>query len=170
MFEAIHPFIDGNGRIGRLLIPLLLAERKMLDQPLLYLSAYIERNKTEYYSLLLTISQKSDWIRWIKYFLSGIINQSKEAIDNIQKLLSLKAKYDQKLNTKRASHSMIKIVEYLFSNPVITIPGIANHIGVTYRPAKNAIDSLKEMGILKEYDFKQRGKSYMAREILLILT
>lgn len=170
-FEAIHPFIDGNGRIGRLLIPVLLAERKILDQPLLYLSVYIERNKTEYYSLLLSISQRSDWNNWIKFFLRGIISQSREATTNIQKLLILKTKYDQQLSDIRASHSMIKTVDYLFSNPIITISRITKHVGITYPPAKRTVERLQEIGILKEFDDEtERGKSFVAHEILSVLT
>jgi Fic family protein len=170
LFEAIHPFSDGNGRIGRLLIPVLLAQRKLLDQPLLYISAYIERNKTEYYSLLLNVSQKSDWIKWIKFFLHAVITQARESVDNIQKLMLLKTKYEQILDSKKASRSMSMIVDHLFSNPIITISGAANYVGITYHPAQNAILSLKEMGILKEYDSKQRGRTFMAHEILAILT
>ncbi len=171
VFEAIHPFIDGNGRIGRLIIPVLLAERKLLEQPLLYLSAYIERNKTEYYALLLSVSQKGDWINWIRFFLRGIIVQSRDATNNIQRLLSLKTKYEQKLTEIRAPYSMIKTVEYLFSNPIITVSGIAKHVGITYPPAKRTIEKLLEIEILKERDDeKERGKSYFAHEILSVLT
>lgn len=171
VFEAIHPFIDGNGRIGRLIIPVLLAERKLLEQPLLYLSAYIERNKTEYYALLLSVSQKGDWINWIRFFLRGVIVQSRDATNNIQRLLSLKTKYEQKLTEIRASYSMIKTVEYLFSNPIITVTRIAKHLGITYPPAKKTIEKLLEIEILKERDDeKERGKSYFAHEILSVLT
>ncbi len=169
-FEAIHPFSDGNGRIGRLLIPLLLAQRKVLDLPLLYLSAYIERNKSQYYSLLLQVSQDSAWEEWIRFFLLGVIIQAGDAVNNIQRLMALKATYDQKLRAKRASGSMIRLMDYLFSNPVITIPGAAKYLEVTYPPAKSAVENLKNIGILAEQNDKERGKVFVAKEIMDLLS
>lgn len=168
-FEAIHPFSDGNGRIGRLLISLLLAQRKVLDLPLLYLSAYIERNKLQYYSLLLKVSQESAWEEWLRFFLHGVIVQAGDAVNNIQRLMALKAAYDQKLRSKKASGSMTRITDYLFSNPIITIPKAAEYLDVTYPPAKNAVDKLKEMGILAEQNDRERGRIFVAKEIMAIL-
>jgi Fic family protein len=168
-FEAIHPFKDGNGRIGRLLIPVLLSQRKLLDQPLLYLSVFIEQNKTEYYSLLQNISQNSDWIKWIKFFLHGVITQARDAVDNIQKLITLRKEYEKRLDARKASHSMSKIVDFLFSNPIITVSRAKNYVGITYHSAQNAILSLKEMGILQERGYKQRGRTFIAHEIMAIL-
>lgn len=169
-FEAIHPFSDGNGRIGRLLIPLLLAQRKVLELPLLYISAYIERNKQEYYSLLLRVSQESAWEEWIRFFLHGVITQAGDAVSNIQRLMALKATYDQRLRAKKASGSMTRLADFLFSNPVITVPGAKKYLDITYPPAKRAIESLKEMGILAESNDKERGKMFVAKEILDILS
>ena len=170
LFEAIHPFNDGNGRIGRLLIPVLLARRGLLDQPLLYLSAYIERNKTEYYSLLLAVSQKSKWLEWIRFFLYGVIAQAGDAVNNIQQLMLLKGKYDQKLMSKKASGSVTRLVDYLFSNPVISIPSAAAHLQINYPPAKNAVEYLKNLGILIEQKDISRGKMFVAHEIMAILS
>ncbi len=170
LFEAIHPFNDGNGRIGRLLIPVLLAQRGLLDQPLLYLSAYIERNKTEYYSLLLNVSQKSMWLEWIKFFLHGVIQQASAAVHNIQQLMMLKGAYDQKLMSKKASGSVTRLVDYLFSNPIITIPSAAAHLQISYPPAKNAVEYLKEIGILVEQGEKARGRMFVGHEIMAILS
>jgi Fic family protein len=168
-FEAIHPFADGNGRIGRLLMSVLLSQRRVLDQPLLYLSAYIEKHKEEYYSLLLEVSRKSEWETWIRFFLVAVITQTKAAATNIQQLLALKSTYEQKLNSKKVSHSIARITDYLFSNPIITIPGVSKYLGITYRPTKNAILTLKDMGILKEHGIGQKGRMYVAHEILSIL-
>ena len=170
LFEAIHPFNDGNGRIGRLLIPVLLAQRRLLDQPLLYLSAYIERNKKEYYSLLLAVSQKSKWLEWIRFFLYGVIMQAGAAVNNIQQLMMLKGAYDQKLMSRKASGSVTRLVDYLFSNPVITIPSAADHLKINYPPAKNAVEYLKEMGILVEQKDIARGRMFVAHEIMAILS
>jgi len=169
MFEAIHPFSDGNGRIGRLLISLFLIERKILDQPFLYLSAYIERYKEKYYSLLLAVSQNSEWIKWIKFFISGIIEQSKESILSIQKLIELKKKYDQKLNEEKATRNSSMLVDYLFSNPIITISSAKGYLHMSYIGAKKVIDSLIKIGILEEYDERQRYKKFIAYEIASIM-
>jgi Fic family protein len=170
LFEAIHPFNDGNGRIGRLLIPVLLAQRRLLDQPLLYLSAYIERNKTEYYSLLLAVSQKNKWLEWIRFFLYGVIMQAGAAVNNIQQLMILKGVYDQKLMSRKASGSVTRLVDYLFSNPIITIPSAADYLKINYPPAKNAVEYLKEMGILVEQRDVARGRMFVAHEIMAILS
>lgn len=170
LFEAIHPFNDGNGRIGRLLIPVLLAQRKLLDQPLLYISAYIEHNKEKYYSLLLTVSEKSAWVEWVRFFLYGVITQANDAVNNIQRLMALKTKYEQKLITKKASGSATRLMDYLFSNPITTIPNAADYLHITYPPAKNALESLKDMGVLVEQNNKQRGRMFVAHEIISILS
>lgn len=168
-FEAIHPFGDGNGRIGRLLVPLVLSERKLLSQPILYLSAYIEQNKTRYYQALLEVSQKSKWNEWIHFFLMAVITQANDAIKRIQKLTELRIKYEQKLREKKASASVILLNELLFANPLVTIPKIANHLQITYPPAKKAIEYLVDIGILKEYEAKERNRLFIAHEIEALL-
>jgi Fic family protein len=169
-FEAIHPFTDGNGRIGRLIIPLLLAQRNILELPLLYLSAYIERNKSQYYSLLLKVSQESAWDEWIRFFLHGVITQASDAINNIQRLMALKATYEEKLRDRHASGSVTRLMEFLFSNPLITTPAAADYLKVTYPAAKNAVEKLKQMEILTERDGKERGRIAVAQEIMDILS
>jgi Fic family protein len=169
LFEAIHPFADGNGRIGRLLILLLLADRNILQYPLLYLSAYFESHKTQYYSLLLRVSQNSDWAQWIIFFLHAIISQARAAKDSIQKLTTLRSTYEQKLKQKR-SHNLSMAVDRLFSTPMITIPALASHLELTYHGAQDIVDSLKEIGILKELGRRQRSKVFGAPEILEIVT
>src|SRR3989338_11290967 len=145
-FEAIHPFGDGNGRIGRLLIPLLLQNRGLLSQPLLYISVYVEKNKTQYYNALLEVSKNSDWINWFKFFLMAVITQAKDASDNIQKLMNLQESYNKKLRSSKASASAMSLADYLFSNPIITIPTAAAYLKITYPPAKKAIGRLVKLG------------------------
>ena len=170
-FEAIHPFSDGNGRIGRLLIPVLLADRGLLDQPLLYLSAYIERNKVKYYDLLLDVSQKSEWVEWIRFFLHGVISQATDTVKNIQALMALKADYEKKLIDKKASGSATRLIDNLFTNPITTIPHAMAYLHVTYPPAKNAVECLVDMGILTELSPERKhGRMFMAHDIVKILT
>lgn len=171
-FEAIHPFRDGNGRIGRLLISIMIAEKGILKQPLLYLSSYIENNKKEYYELLLRVSQKSDWISWIIFFLKGIITQAKDAYENVKKMQSLQDEYKERLNTRSSSRIvLIMIVEYLFANPIISTSRVAKELNLDYNTVKNTIKTLIEMKILIAVDDnKRRGKLFVAHEILRILS
>jgi Fic family protein len=169
-FEAIHPFGDGNGRIGRLLIPLLLQNRGLLSQPLLYISVYVEKNKTQYYNALLEVSKNSDWINWFKFFLMAVITQAKDASDNIQRLMNLQESYNKKLRSSKASASAMSLADYLFSNPIITIPTAATYLKITYPPAKKAIDRLVKLGILFEQNNRERNKTFVAREIIDILS
>lgn len=169
-FEAIHPFGDGNGRIGRLLIPLLLQSRGLLSQPLLYVSVYVEKNKSQYYNALLEVSKNSDWSNWFKFFLMAVITQAKDASDNIQKLMNLRESYDQKLRSAKASASAMSLSDYLFSNPIVTVSTAAAYLKITYPPAKKAIDRLVNLGILAEQDKRERNKTFVAREIMDILS
>jgi Fic family protein len=169
-FEAIHPFGAGNGRIGRLLIPLMLQSKGLLSQPLLYVSAYFEKNKTQYYHALLEVSKSSDWTNWFKLFLMAVITQAKDASDNIQKLMNLRAEYDKELRSAKASASAMRLTDYLFSNPIVTIPTAANYLKVTYPPAKSAIERLVKLGILTEQNRKERNRTFMATEIIKILS
>lgn len=169
-FEAIHPFADGNGRIGRLLIPLILADRHLLNKPLLYLSAYFERNRQSYYDHLLNVSRNNAWLEWIRFFLTGVIQQSKEAISNIRNLMELKSKYDRILAQKKPSGSVIRLTEYLFAHPIVTIPTVSEYLKINYPPAKNAVEKLVELGILEKVSGYDRNKMFRANEILKILT
>ena len=165
-FESIHPFGDGNGRIGRLLILLILANRDILSKPLLYLSSYFERYRSEYYERLRDISTKSEWTGWIEFFLRGVIECSKDAIDTTKEFLKLKSDYETRLKDSRASRSSMLLTEYLFSKPVVTIPLASEHLQIGYPPAKNAVMYLVNLGILEQVGPGRRAKTYVAREIL----
>ena len=165
-FESIHPFEDGNGRVGRLLILLILASSGALSRPLLYLSAYFERNRTEYHHLLRRVSQNSEWTKWLEFFMKGVIQCSDEAIRVTYKFLDLREKYELKLKENRASRNAIILVTYLLSNPVVTIPAAAKYLGTGYPPAKKAVMYLVDAGILEQRDTRRRGKEYVAREIV----
>ena len=164
-FEAIHPYEDGNGRIGRLLIPLMLANRKLLSVPLLYLSGYIEQKKEEYYELLLNVSSRSDWVEWIRFFLHAIIHQSKIAIDLIEKLDKLRDEYLEKTNVKKISGTVIKIVNILFRTPIITRVMVEDELKISNLTAKNGLDRLVQLGILKDLGIFRTRRVYIAEEI-----
>lgn len=165
-FESIHPFEDGNGRVGRLLILLILASSGALSMPLLYLSAYFERNRAEYYARLRRVSQNSEWTEWIEFFLNGVIQCSDEAIRVTHRFLELRTKYERELKESRASRNAIILTTYLFSNPVVTIPMAARYLGTGYPPAKKAVMYLVSAGILEQANARRRNKEYVAREIV----
>ena len=164
-FEAIHPFLDGNGRIGRLLLSILLSKKGILPEPLLYLSAYFDKHKEEYYNGLLEVSQKSKWREWIKFFLRAFAEQADGAIKNIQRLEDLKRKYKKILREKNTSSNAVLLMEHLFANPYITIPRALKFLSVTYPSAKNVIMILVDIGILKQTDIISTSKVFLAEEI-----
>ncbi len=168
-FEAIHPFLDGNGRIGRLLITLLLYTDGLLPQPLLYLSAFFERHREEYYRLLLEVSQKGDWGKWIRFFLRAVETQAMDAIERSDKLLGLWQSYRTGMQAARASALLLQLVDELFKVPALTNSAAANRLGVTPRSAQLNIDKLIAAGILKEATGKRRNRVYIAPEIIDII-
>ncbi|MGD9723829.1 MAG: Fic family protein [Pirellulales bacterium] len=168
-FEAIHPFSDGNGRIGRLLISLLLAAWEMLPQPLLYLSAYFERKVTEYRDRLWRVSCEEDWIGWIRFFLQGVRSEAEDATRRARQLLDLREAYRQLLQKPRGSGSPLVLTDFLFQQPFLTISHAAELLGVTYNSGMKNVEKLVEAGILSEYDQRAWGKIYYAKTILGVL-
>ncbi|MCJ7496813.1 MAG: Fic family protein [candidate division Zixibacteria bacterium] len=165
-FEAIHPFLDGNGRIGRLLITLFLCERKYLVYPLLYLSSFFEKYRSEYYDRLMAVSEKGEWEEWIKFFLRGVAVQSKDAVENSRSILNLLEKYRKLIQQQRTSIYVLKLLEEIFLNPFVTVPYAAKKLETTYPTAKSAIQRLKEAKILFEVTDKRWGKVFCAKELL----
>ncbi len=164
-FEAIHPFGDGNGRVGRLLISLLLHERGLLPQPLLYISAYFERSGTEYYDRLLRVSTHGDWQGWLNYFLVGVEIQSHAAVEDAERLLDLQARYHELLVQAKARAGARQLIDQLFINPYITASRAAALLSVSRPTARAAIRDLVEQGILKEITGQKWGQIFTADEI-----
>lgn len=168
-FEAIHPFLDGNGRIGRLLITLLLSAEKALPQPMLYLSAYFERNRTEYYRHLLAVSQGGCWTEWVSFFLRGVTEQAHDAIRRSEKLLRLWQTYRSKLQSARSSALPLKLVDHLFSQPYLTVGQAKDLLDVTHRAADLNVKKLVEAGILHEEPLQIYNRVFVARGVMAVL-
>lgn len=164
-FEAVHPFLDGNGRIGRLLIPLVLVLRGALPQPLLYLSAYFEQHRSEYYDHLLFTSQKGDFVPWLSFFLRGVRRQARDAEERTVRLVELQHELRNELLEEGRPNSVIRLGEYLFSVPVITAARAEELLGVTRPTAHAAIDALVERRDLVEVTGRERGRIYEAPRI-----
>jgi Fic family protein len=168
-FEAIHPFLDGNGRVGRLLVTLWLCAEELLPQPLLYLSAYLERNRREYYRLLLEVSQSGNWINWVSFFLNGVSQEARDAVARANQLLALRQEYRKKLQAQKVPGRTLELMETLFTEPVLNVRGAKQRLKVTTRAAQQNVDKLVGAGILKEVTGKQRNRIFMAQRILRIV-
>ena len=167
-FEAIHPFIDGNGRVGRLLITLFLIERELLPSPLLYLSAFFETRRRDYYDLLTAVSERAEWEPWILYFLQGIVNQGRDALERVDRINRLREDWHRSLAT-RLSSNIMKLLDRITANPFITVKGAEKELGVAFTTAQRAIDVLVERRILVQRDDARRGRVYVAKRLLDIL-
>jgi Fic family protein len=165
-FETIHPFDDGNGRIGRLFIPLLLIHKKIMRQPLLHLSASIERTKDEYRDRLLMVSQRGAWKEWICYFLRTIVESAADAQKKVEALLSLREAYLTRIKTKRSSALVGTLVENLFQHPSTTFNEAKDLLGITHAQAATHVRRLEELGILKKSAESRRNTRYIAEEII----
>ncbi|MFA5439500.1 Fic family protein [Dehalococcoides sp.] len=168
-FETIHPFLDGNGRIGRLLVTLLLCQKNVLGKPLLYLSAFFEQRRQEYYDLLLKVSQRGAWREWIEFFLLAVTEQSNDAVTRSRRLLDLLRQYSQIAREKRLSPTAGQLVELIFMKPVLNAKTAQEFLRVSYPSAQYALSSLEEAGILTEITGRKRAKAYAAKEVLKAL-
>jgi Fic family protein len=166
-FEAIHPFLDGNGRIGRLLITLFLIERGRLSKPLLYLSSHIEQHRADYYALLQRIRTHGDWASWIRYFLVAVRDTARSAIDQSQAILNLRDSFRRNLHKQ---HRALTLIDELFINPYTTIARAADRLGVTAPTASKTIRELERANILKEVTGREWGRFWLAEPILEALS
>ena len=168
-FEAIHPFLDGNGRIGRLLISLLLSHWELLPLPLLYLSAYFHRYRNEYYDLLMGVSQRGAWEEWVQFFLRGVDEQSRDAINRAKQLQDLRQAWRQLLLENRGTSLMHSVVDSLFVRPIQTTNDVMSQFNVTHRTAMKTLRRLESLGIVMEADNKTRPRQFMAEAIMTII-
>ena len=167
-FEAIHPFLDGNGRVGRLLITLLLAERGVLPQPLLYLSAYFERTRQDYYTHLLNVTERGLWEEWLVYFLNGVATQAHETIDKMVQIDELLAGWKQELVRER-SRLPDRALEQFAANPFWTVGALAEQMEVAYSSAQRAVSRLEAIGAVALVGEGQRNRLYCAHAIFDVL-
>jgi Fic family protein len=168
-FEVIHPFLDGNGRIGRLMIPLMLVLRGAIPQPLLYLSAYFEAHRSEYYDHLLITSQSGDLMPWLAFFLRGVRRQARDSEERTVRLVELQHQLRNELLEEGRPNSVVRLAEQLFAIPVVTAARVESMIGVTRPTAQAAIDTLVERGDLREITGRARGRVYEASAIFEVV-
>ena len=168
-FEALHPFLDGNGRVGRLLIALLFAEWNILPQPLLNLSAYFERYRQEYYDHLLTVAQRGDWEGWLRFFMRGVSVQARESLMRVERLEAIRSKYQPLVESEKNSKRMAEVVDFLFSRPIFNAKQLADGLHMPFKTARKYIEKLVQAGVLREMTGYARNQIYRADEVFRAL-
>jgi len=167
-FEAIHPFLDGNGRVGRLLITLFLVERRILPTPLLYLSAFFDATRRDYYDALRAVSERGDWEGWLMYFLNGVARQSEDALNRSERINELLAQWRRKVGGG-GSKAVLQALDLIGANPYLTVRGAEKSLDVAYNTAVRAIARLEAAGILAKVSDAKRDRVYCAKALLDIL-
>lgn len=162
-FESIHPFLDGNGRIGRLLITFLLTEKNILQKPILYLSYFFKKKRQEYYEKLQRVRDYGDWENWLIFFLKGIDQVSNEAVLTVRSILKMREVHRLMITEElgRAAANGHKILEHLFQSPVITVKAVQDITGTTYAAANRLVTKFKDIGILKEITGNSRNRRFI---------
>jgi len=169
-FETIHPFLDGNGRIGRLLITFYLCWQGMLSRPLLYLSHYLKKNRDEYYQKLLAVRTQGDWEGWLGFFLCGVKEVSLEAADTARRIIELKSRLAEKIYTDRkAGLSALRLLDLSFAMPLLDVPLVVSRLALSRQSATLLIDHFQSLGILHEITGKKRYRKFLFREYVELI-
>lgn len=161
-FETIHPFLDGNGRIGRLLVTFLLCEREILQKPVLYLSHYFRRRRSQYYDLLQAIRDEGDWESWILFFLEGVADVAKEATETARQIVALRESHRRLIteNFGRVAGNGLKVLESLYSLPIATVGKVAAITGVSFTAANQLVNRFVEYELLSEFTGQARNRRF----------
>ena len=168
-FEAIHPFLDGNGRVGRLLMALLFAEWQVLPQPLLNLSVYFERYRQEYYDHLLAVSQRGEWEAWLRFFLRGVSAQAKDSVTRMERLEAIRTRYQPVVASEKNAERMGAVVDFLFGRPIFNAKQLAEGVNMPFKTARQYIEKLVQAGIVREVTGYTRNQIYRADEVFRAL-
>lgn len=165
-FETIHPFLDGNGRVGRLLVTFLLCQKQALGRPLLYLSHYLKEYRAEYYDRLMAIRTDGDWEGWLKFFVRGVYEVSREANETAGIILRLKEKHRRVLSERLAGDKQMAtpydflLLEYLFDQPIVTVRMVEKHLSCAFVTANKVIEPFVKLGLLDEMTGFQRNRRF----------
>jgi Fic family protein len=169
-FETIHPFLDGNGRIGRLMVNLFLKENNLLSMPTLYISYFLKRNRIEYYDRLTEVREKGNYEQWVKFFLQGLYESAEDSIESIDHLVALHDKNTSLVfKNDTTTKSVSKMFEYLEKTPIIDIKKTATELKMAYNTVSNIVKKLELLGILKQVGSSQRGRTFAYDQYLNIL-
>lgn len=169
-FETIHPFLDGNGRVGRLLITFLLCERKALTHPLLYLSYYFKKNRTEYYDRLQAVRDRGEWEEWLKFFLRGVAEVSREAADTARRIVNLREQHRKLLTREmgRGAATALGLLEKLYWKPIVSVQTVSDLTGLAFSNANKLVEQLETHGLLRELTEKRRNRLFSYKAYLAL--
>ncbi|MEA2087062.1 MAG: Fic family protein [Candidatus Caldatribacteriota bacterium] len=168
-FEAIHPFMDGNGRIGRLLIPLFLYQRKLLSYPLLYISEFFEKNRKDYYDLLRRVSEEEDWENWIRFFLTALTDQSLKTQVTVLEIIALHNNLKNKIAAINSAYA-INLLDVIFTTPIVSFASVKKRLKTkSYQTIYNLLTKFINIGILKEVSGRKRNRIYVFQQLLDVL-
>lgn len=168
-FETIHPFLDGNGRVGRLMIPLYLVDRGILKRPILYISDFLERNRSLYYDNLMRVREKNDLDQWFRFFLTGVIETARKGIATFDGILKLQRDVDERVRQLgRRAGIAATVIHQLYQRPLINAAGVSRVAGVSMPTAYKLIEDLERIGILREMTGERRGRTYLFQEYLTL--
>ena len=168
-FETIHPFLDGNGRIGRLLIILFLIEKKVISTPALYISYTLKRNRIEYYDRMTEVRTKGDYEQWVRFFLGAVIESSEDAMGTIDELSALRRKNEEQLRSGRISSSLKAVFDYIGKSPIMELGKTSQALGISFNSVSSAVKRLVELGILVQQGDSRRNRTFVYAEYLDIL-
>ena len=169
-FETIHPFLDGNGRVGRLLITLFLCERKILKRPLLYLSVYLKRYRTEYYERLMAIRTHGDWEGWLRFFLRGVAEVSESAAATAKQIVDLRESTRQQLTNASSAKAAYRALDLIFEKPIITVETVRTGLNCSFNPANKIVKLFESLGLLVELTGQRRNRCYQFDHYLRLFT
>ncbi|MEX0973798.1 MAG: Fic family protein [Bacillota bacterium] len=160
-FETIHPFLDGNGRLGRLLVAFYLCQQGILRHPMLYLSYYLKKNRQEYYDRLMAVREKGDWEGWVIFFLRGVADIAEEATDVAQRLVRMREEHRTLVEAEiPRTHNALRVLNGLYRQPVITVAAVQAHLGISYASANRLIARLTDIGILRAITAGERNRVF----------
>src|SRR6056297_389017 len=169
-FETIHPFLDGNGRLGRLLVTLILVEAGVLHEPILYLSLFLKSRRDDYYRLLQEVRQAGAWETWMEFFLTGVAETAEQAAETARELSAMFEAHRQQISTLgRSAPSALRVHEFMQARPVVTIQAVADGLNTSFPTASGALEKLAELGIIRETTGKQRGRIYAYSNYIALL-
>jgi Fic family protein len=169
-FETIHPFLDGNGRVGRLLVTFLLCQAKVLREPLLYLSLYLKQNRDEYYELLDRVRRDGDWESWIEFFLKGVEQSAESAVSTARRLADLFEEDRSRIQQEgRAAGSALRVHDVLKQRPVISLQDVARRAALSFPAASSGMTLLEKVGVAEELTGKKRNRVFGYSRYLAIL-
>lgn len=165
-FETIHPFMDGNGRVGRLLITFLLVHRGVLHRPLLYLSVYLKRNRLDYYEALMAVRHEGDWESWLAFFVRGVAETAEEATSNARAIVALREQQRSSILEEGASTNTLRLLDLLYRRPLVDVNLVSRELAVTFVTANKLIDQLERLGIVTEITGRKRDRVFRFQSYL----